>query len=128
MKTLKNVLLLNAVSSGATGMLMIVAASLIAQWFGITTTTPIWGVGLFLVGFAAFVGFESRQNSLNASRIRTIIFLDVAWVLVSLLIILFQLFDLSMLGYLLIGAVALWVAAMAYLQNRGLQQMRVSNV
>jgi predicted membrane channel-forming protein YqfA (hemolysin III family) len=128
MKTLRNVLLLNAVSSGATGILMLVAASLIAQWFGITTTTPIWGVGLFLVGFAAFVGFESRRNPLSASRIRTIIFLDLTWVVTSLLIILFQLFNLSLMGYLLIGAVALWVAAMAYLQNRGLQQMRVSNV
>lgn len=47
------------------------------------------------------------------------------WVIGSLILILPQLFGLTLLGYILIGAVALWVAAMAILQTRGLQKLSV---
>jgi hypothetical protein len=50
-----------------------------------------------------------------------IIVLDSSWVVVSVFILLFQAFNLSTTGYVLIGAVAAWVALMAWLQFRGLQ-------
>ncbi len=57
--------------------------------------------------------------------IKLIIALDIIWVVESLIIVVPQLFGLSFLGYFLIGAVAGWVALMAFLQARGLKQYLV---
>lgn len=121
--TLKNVLLLNALSSAATGLGMIVFAQSIAELFGVYNSTPFIGVGIFLVAFAALVFSESRHDPQRIASVRTIIILDVSWVVVSMSIVLFQLFGLSAAGYGLILAVALWVAAMAFLQTKGISQI-----
>lgn len=126
MTTLKNVLLLNGVSSGATALLLILFPSAIANIFGITSTLPFIGVGVFLLVFAGLVLYESRQQPLRAGMVKFIIVLDILWVIDSLVIIALQLFGLSFLGYLLIGGVALWVAAMAFLQQKGLKAMQVA--
>jgi hypothetical protein len=49
--------------------------------------------------------------------------LDVLWVVESLMIIAAKMFSLTPLGYFLIGAVALWVALMAFLQFKGFRQL-----
>lgn len=123
MKTLKNVLFINALSSGATGVGLIVFASWIAELFGVNTPAPVMGVGFFLVGFAILVFKESRRSILHIKMIRLIILLDSAWVVTSLIVIVLQLFDLSSVGYFAIGAVAVWVGAMAYLQSSGVRQL-----
>lgn len=123
MKTLKNVLFINALSSGATGVGLIVFASWIAELFGVITPTPVMGVGFFLVGFAILVFRESRRTILHVKMIRLIVLLDSAWVVTSLIVIVLQLFDLSSVGYFAIGAVAVWVGAMAYLQSSGVRQL-----
>jgi hypothetical protein len=123
MKTLKTVLLINALSSGATGLGLIVGSSLIAPLFGVTATGPFIEVGIFLVAFAVLVLFVSRGETQNSNAVRFIIVLDLLWVIVSFAIVFLQLFNLSLLGYLLISGVALWVGAMAYLQSAGLKQL-----
>ena len=123
MKTLKTVLLINALSSGVTGLGLIVSSSLIAQLFGVSATGPFIEVGIFLVAFASLVLFVSRGVVQNANAVRFIIALDLLWVVTSFVIVLLHLFDLSVLGYLLISGVALWVGAMAYLQSAGLKQL-----
>jgi len=123
MKTLKKVLLINALSSGVTGLGLIVSSSLIAQLFGVSATGPFIEVGIFLVAFASLVLFVSRGVVQNANAVRFIIALDLLWVVTSFVIVLLHLFDLSVLGYLLISGVALWVGAMAYLQSAGLKQL-----
>jgi hypothetical protein len=127
MITLKNVMLVNAVSSGATGAGLLLASNVVAGIFGANQTQPFVGVGIFLVAFAALVYLVSRQNPMNTNAVRLIIAGDTLWVVASLIIVLFQVFNISLLGYLLIGAVALWVAAMAYLQFNGLNQLVKSN-
>jgi hypothetical protein len=123
MKTLKNILLINAVSSGATGLGLIAAPAMIAPLFGTSHTTPFVEVGIFLVAFAAFVFFVARKNIPTENAVRLIIALDSSWVIVSLGVIMFQLFNLSTLGYFFIGAVGGWVALMAFLQFNGLKQL-----
>lgn len=127
MKTLKNVLLINAMSSGATGIGLIGFASPIAKLFGLNSPLPISEVGVFLTVFALFVFLEGRRPILRAGKIKVIIALDVTWTLVSLFVIGLQLFDLTSAGYLAIGAVALWVFAMAYLQYNGVKQITTAN-
>lgn len=122
MITLKNVLIVNALSSGATGLLLVTFPSYAAKIFGLSQSTPFLAVGIFLIAFAAIVFSQSRKNPLQKGWIKFIIALDVLWVLESMTIIAPQMFGLTSLGYLLIGAVAMWVALMAYLQFKGLKE------
>ncbi len=123
MKTLKNVLLLNAVSSGATGIGLIVFAASVSELFGIIDYRALWGVGAFLFSFACLVFIESKRFPHNLSMVKLIIALDVMWVLGSFSIVLLQMFHLSGVGYFAISLVAIWVSAMAYLQINGVKQI-----
>jgi hypothetical protein len=122
MKTLKNVLLINALSSGATGVGLLALGKFIAELFGVSKPYTFWEVGIFLIGFAVFVFMEGTKNPPRHNRVVVISILDGAWVIGSFAIVGFQLFNLTMLGYVLITGVALWVGAMAYLQLTGLKK------
>jgi hypothetical protein len=126
MKTLKNVLLINALSSGATGLGLIAFATPIAILFGVNNPTPILEIGIFLFAFAVLVFRESSRTTHSLKIVKWIIALDISWVVVSLLVVILQLFNLTPLGYLAIGAVALWVAGMAYLQINGVKRLTIA--
>ncbi|MFB6454963.1 hypothetical protein ACE38W_06800 [Chitinophaga sp. Hz27] len=115
METLKKVLLVNAITSGATGILMAVIPGKIATIFATSVSWPFSEVGIFLVLFAALVMYAAL-TPLRSGLINTIIALDTLWVVCSLVFILTGAFSLSGIGYLLTGAVAAWVALMAILQ------------
>lgn len=123
MISLKNVLLINAVSSGATGIGLVVLAKTVAELFGTTSTGAVMGVGIFLIVFAAGVLNEALQRTTRHTPIYIIIALDILWVIGSAAVVLPQLFNLTAIGYIAITAVALWVAAMAYLQIKGVKQI-----
>lgn len=123
MIALKNVLRINALSSGATGIGAILFASPVTDLFGLNNSTAILAVGIFLLAFALLVFRESQRSIQNWKAVRTIIALDITWVVLSAAIVLLQLFNLSLWGYLSIAAVALWVAGMAYLQHAGLKRI-----
>jgi hypothetical protein len=121
MNRLKNVLLVNALSSGATGLLLFLFPRFTAGLFGTTHAWAFVATGIFLMAFAIFVFIQSRKAVPHRGWVKFIIALDILWVVESLIIVLPALFGLSMIGYLLIGAAAAWVALMAFLQTRGLK-------
>ncbi|RDC63735.1 hypothetical protein [Adhaeribacter pallidiroseus] len=121
--TLKPVLLINALSSGATALLLLVFPGTIANLFGSTTPVPFIAVGIFLLLFAGLVFNQSRKPAVQKVWVKFIIALDVLWVVESAIILIPQLFSFTTLGYILITGVALWVALMAVLQTRGLKQL-----
>ncbi|MBA4852852.1 hypothetical protein [Emticicia sp. BO119] len=125
MTTLKNVLLINALSSGVTGLLLIEFPSFIAQFFGVSQTMPFRATGIFLVAFALLVYYASRQKTTNKTLVRWIIALDLMWVADSLIVVAGQLFDFTLIGYAITSAVGLWVALMAFLQIKGLKEKLV---
>jgi hypothetical protein len=127
MKTLRNVLLINGASSGATGLLLVAAPGFFASLFDTTATVPFVGTGIFLLAFAVLVIAEGMRKELSPARVRLIILLDTLWVVASVVIIVLGAFAISALGYAMIGAVALWVALMAYLQFAGLKKVAVAN-
>lgn len=126
MINLKNVLTINAVSSGITGLALIAFHNAVASLLHTDSSLPIIGVGAFLFIFALGVFLESRNELHHGHGTRIIIALDILWVLVSLFLIAFELFQLSAIGYFLIAAVAMWVALMAVLQVKGLKQVIIS--
>lgn len=125
MKTLQNVLLINAISSGATGLLLVFLSRPVATLFAVSQPAIILGVGLFLIAFAGIVLIESRRNPLQMERIRFIILLDRLWVITSLILVVFPNTNLSIIGRVAIVAVAGWVALMAYLQATNLRKVSV---
>jgi hypothetical protein len=127
MTALRNVLLLNAVSSGATGLGLILFPAPIATIFGVNGISAIVGVGIFLMVFAGMVGIVSRSKPIGEASVRFIVMLDVLWVIASIAVVALQMFGLSMVCYLAIAAVAGWVALMAYLQANGLKKPTLTN-
>jgi hypothetical protein len=122
MTTIQKVLLTNAVSSGATGVLLAAFSPVIADLLGTPHAWVVQETGVFLILFAVFVGGVGLQNPPKRGLIRLIISLDMLWVVGSLVIIFIQLFGLSTTGYIIIAVVAAWVGLMALLQNKFLPQ------
>ena len=121
MSNLKKVLLINATSSGATGILLVIFNQYLAGLFSSPYAWVISEVGVFLILFAGFVFITSIQNPPKIMLVNLIISLDCLWVLTSLVIVFLGLFNLSTIAYVLIVAVALWVALMAFLQYKSLK-------
>ena len=124
MLPLKTTLTVNALSSGATGILLIALAKTVATLFGVSATIPFIGTGIFLVAFAAYVLNTALQSPVNQKSVRMIIALDTIWVLASAVLIGVAFSTLSRLGILAITAVAVWVAGMAFLQSKGLTHLQ----
>src|SRR5687767_8440239 len=106
MKTLKNVLLVNAVSSGVTGIGLLAFSPTMAILFGVPSPFPVTSVGIFLIVFAVFVFIEGRRSAPQVSRVKVIVALDTIWVVASLFIVALQLFELTLIGYFAMSAVA----------------------
>ena len=126
MKALKNVLVINGITSGATGLLLIVFAKFFAEIFAATEVMPFVGVGVFLVLFAVLVLSQGLKVSPREKMVLLISVLDISWVVGSVAIVVLQLFSLSSVGYVLIAAVAAWVSLMAILQLKGVRRMSPS--
>lgn len=122
MLSLTNVLKLNAISSGATGLILVAVPKTLAPVMGVAVTLPIILVGAFLIAFAVFVFEVSVIRPVRMKAVKAVIALDTAWVVGSAIALVFLMPILSFVGNALVIAVALWVAGMVYLQTKGLQQ------
>ncbi|WP_454881038.1 hypothetical protein [Sphingobacterium detergens] len=118
--TLKNVLLTNAISSGMTGILLATMPSLFTQLFKTPHSSPFALVGGFLIVFSVFVLATAMKKIISKSWTKFIITLDVIWVIASVIALISLFYTISIIGSVMILAVAVWVGMMAYLQNRNL--------
>ncbi|GHN03011.1 hypothetical protein WSM22_45000 [Cytophagales bacterium WSM2-2] len=125
MMPLKNVLLINGVSSGVTGVGLLLFADFFSGLFQINSVALFAGVGIFLIAFAGFVIMVALGNT-NRSKVQVIITLDILWTLTSFLLVVVANREISTMGNTLILAVAIWVAAMAFLQTKGLKQITLN--
>lgn len=121
--TLKNVLLINAISSGATGILLTAMSTFFADLFAVGSSIPFMEVGVFLILFSAFVFISAFSGQRRKSRAKIITVLDVTWVIASAVAVVILFSSISTIGSFLIIAVAAWVGLMAYLQNKKLQSI-----
>lgn len=119
--TLRNVLLVNAISSGITGILLAVMPTFFANLFNVNNTTPFVEVGIFLILFSSFVLWAAFKNPIRQSWTKFIIGMDVTWVVVSIAAVFILFSSISTIGIVIILAVAGWVGAMAYLQGKTLR-------
>ena len=118
--TLKNVLLTNAISSGMTGILLATMPSVFTRLFAIEGSTPFISVGIFLIVFSLFVVVTAMKENIPESWTKFIITLDITWVISSIVALIALFYKISIIGSVMILAVAVWVGMMAYLQNKNL--------
>lgn len=122
MLTLKNVLRINALSSGLTGLLLTFFPGFFRDLFEVTYAAPFIGVGIFLIAFAITVAAVSVGQAPSHPAVSAIICADAAWVVASIIVVLMPI-SMSTLGRIMIVAVAGWVLMMAILQRRGLREV-----
>lgn len=116
--TLKKVLLVNGISSGATGMLLALFPKFFSKIFELGITTPFIGTGIFLILFSVFVLVSAFGKPISLNGVKTIIIMDASWVIASLVCIGIFYNSISNWGSFIIFGVALWVGLMAYLQQK----------
>lgn len=121
MISLKNILKVNAISSGATGFGLVVFSGFFTSLFGVAQSTPFVEAGIFLLVFASFVMLTALQKTVNPRLAKIIVWLDSLWVIGSIILVLMLMYTISWVGHLLVIGVAMWVATMAILQNQGIR-------
>ncbi|MGO4291296.1 hypothetical protein [Chitinophaga sp. RAB17] len=127
MKQLKTTLLINAISSAAAGLLLIILASPFATLFGVATPTPFTGTGIFLLVFAGFVAYTATRPQLQAVLVKLVTWMDLSWVLASVVFVIESGSLITLTGSIIIMAIAAWVALMALLQYKGIKMFRETN-
>ena len=116
MEKLRTYLTINAVFSQLNGLLAILLSSSLNDFFNISNEYILPFIGFNLAVFAIFVLVVSRKFIENKMLIKIISFLDILWVVGSVAIVVFGLFDLSRNGYILISVIAVWIGFLAYKQ------------
>lgn len=121
---LRKVLMGNAAFSGVSGLALSLFSQAIASWMGVAQSFILLAIGIGLILFSVSLIVAGRKKELNRKNIQFIIFQDWAWVFGSAVIIIFQLFNLTQLGYWLVADVAIIVAAFAVFQGKYLKVLR----
>lgn len=118
MNELKRYLTINSIFSAVCGIAMIILPVGLSSFFDIVNPYVFPVIGLNLIIFSLFVWYVSRKHLTNKTLVNLISGLDALWVLGSLIIVLFGLFELSKNGNILIVFVAIWIAFLGYKQFR----------
>lgn len=118
---LRRALILDALASGATGLLMIAGAGLVEGLLGLPAAL-LRGAGLVLVPYVAFVVYTGTRETISRSAVWMIIVANVAWAAASALLLASGWVSPTALGYAFVIAQAVVVALLGELQYMGLRR------
>ena len=118
---LRRALLLDAIASGATGVLMIACAELVEGLLGLPATL-LRGAGLVLMPYVAFVAFTGTRPAISRAAVWTIIVANALWAAASALLLVSGLVSPTALGYAFVIGQAVVVALLGELQYTGLRR------
>lgn len=124
-EALRRVLLVDSLTSGGVGLLLLAAAAPLSDLWGISalflriagTTMVLWGVGL---------GQLLRQVSVPEGAVRVVVIANWAWFGASVLLLLNGWVEPTAFGFGFVAGQAAIVAAFAILQGRFLRLSRVA--
>lgn len=119
---LRNALRGNALFSGLSGIVSLLAAQSLAAFTGIQESLVFVVLGVVLILFAVDLIWIASRESINRRFAVAVIFMDVAWVAGSAIILLFDLVPLTVAGRWTIVFLAEVVAVFAILQTIGLRR------
>ena len=120
---LRRVLIVNAVTSGASGIAMIVFAELLANLLQLPVDL-ISEAGIVLLPFAAFVGFVASRSEPARFAVWAIIALNVVWFVDSIGLLFTGWVTPNGPGYAVVIAQAVGVLVLADLEYMGLKRSR----
>jgi glucose uptake protein GlcU len=118
---LRRALQLDAVASGATGLLMIAGAGLVEGLLGLPAAL-LRGAGLVLVPYVAFVIYTGTREAIPRPAVWAIIVANVLWAAASALLLISGWVAPTGVGYAFVIAQAVVVALLGELQYVGLRQ------
>jgi len=116
---LRRALLADAVASAGTGLMMALGASFLTGLLGLPTML-LTEAGIFLLPYAAFVGWMGMRAQLPEGLVWLVILGNAAWVLASFALLI--LLAPTALGYAFVIGQALVVGLFAELQYVGLKR------
>lgn len=120
-KFLRNALYLDALASGAAGLLMIAGAPLLSPLLALPSSLLV-GAGLVLVPFVATLIVVARRSHVSRLALIDILALNAFWVAASFGLLASGLVQPSALGIAFVAAQALVVGAFTVLQFIGLRR------
>ena len=118
---LRRVLALDAAASGATGLLLAAGGVFLADLTGIPVAVA-QPLGLFLVAYAALVGWLASRTALPSAAVWAVILVNAAWVAESFLSLATGFLQPTLLGTAFVAVQALAVGAFAILQIVGVRR------
>ena len=124
---LRRVLLADAATSGASGLLMTFASGTLEEWLGVPTGLLRYA-GLSLLPFAALVAYLATRESPPRAAVWAVIVLNALWAVDSILLLAGGWVGPTALGYTFVIAQALIVAAFAEAQYVGLRRLHTAAV
>jgi hypothetical protein len=122
-RLLQLTLTVNAVSTALFGAGLVAASAPLAPVLGVSGPWPLVAFGALMLGFAAWV-WRVRREPLDLREAATILALDVAYVVATVVLLLAWPQTLSPIGRLLAAAVGDLVAVFAVLEYVGLRRAR----
>jgi len=125
-RLLKQALRANALFSLLIAIDILLFSQPIAEVMGGFDSIYLTILGVGLLGFSVFLLFISERRSINLRLVKIITFMDVGWIIGSVLLIIFAPW-LSTTGIVLIIGVALVVGLCAYFQTKGMQELIQGN-
>lgn len=115
----------NAIFSGVSGIILILLNKQIANIFELENITVFWSIGVILLFFSFTIIYEIIKQ--RPIAILWIILQDFLWVIVSIVLIVLNIFDISKLGNLIILSIAIVVLLLGINQSKALAQIDASN-
>ena len=106
----------NALFSLGSGLSLILFSDQIMAFLAITSTFPLKLIGFGLLFFVLFLTYVAYKNKLNKSLVYTIIAQDIAWVITSIIILIFDAFAISFPGKSVMFLIAMIVSVFALRQ------------
>ncbi|WP_298896858.1 SRPBCC family protein [uncultured Psychroserpens sp.] len=121
MNTLQKSLTANAVFSSTCGIISILFKNDLERLFGIASNNTFLILGILLLIFALTLVIEVKKQ--RALSVLWIIIQDLLWVIGSVMLLLFNPFDITTEGHVIIAIVAFVVLQLAFVQVRGLARI-----
>jgi len=118
---LRRVLALDAVASGALGVLMLIAAEPLSSLLGLPSTL-LAGAGVALLPWAAWVGWLASRSTPLRLQVWLVIGLNAMWVIESALLLIGDWVQPTTLGVVFVIAQAAAVGVFAELQYFGIRR------
>lgn len=118
---LRQVLLVDAATSGAMGMLLLLCAGLIERWLALPAPL-LRGAGLILLPFAALVAFLAIRPHMPAPAVWAVILINLAWTAESTVLALGGWVQPTVLGQAFVLVQAVAVAGFAAAEYAGLRR------